>query len=267
MRLLKVPFTVLVLVVVLCIEPTLCSRVCSGRKDIFVAEGKNVTLQINETEVKEISWLQNGFHIASVVRGTLIVKTAKLRGRLNSTDQGSLMITHVRMKDQGEYTASVLKEEKDCIQLFGLKVYPKLLPKDIDISTQLSESGSCNLTCVVNKKKTKIFWTNESGNNTIVTDHYTLILDNTDPNSNYTCTAENPLTRISRSIQPWSACWEGETAISQPHQNGSNSSWIPIFIVVLIILLAFVLIKKKTQISGFLRKTKSDSSATSLSVV
>lgn len=259
MTLLRVPCTVIL--IALYIQPTLCSADCSDPLSISAAEGENVILHINETGVEEISWIQNGAHIASVLGKTFSVKDPKSRTRFQGTVQGSLKIVYVRMKDQGEYSASVTKEkEKDCVQIFTLKVYPKLLKEDIEIKVNVSGDETCNLTCTVNKPDVRISWNNQSENNTDVINP-TLQLYNIHPNDTYSCTAENPVIRISRSIQPWSFC-QKETGVHLAHQANSQSIWIPIVVVLMIILLpGALLIRKKIQDSGKTNKNPAASSS------
>ncbi|KAM3919059.1 SLAM family member 5-like [Leptodactylus fuscus] len=196
---------------ILYIQPTSCLQNCSTEVLIPTAEGDNVTLHVNETEVKEISWILRSHHIVTTKPGRqLEIKNFKLKKRLQGTDQGSLKIINVNIKDQGEYSATVFKEEeKQCVQNYKVTVFSKLLKKDITITVNVSGDNSCRLTCNVNKPDVTTFWSDQrSENNTVVRNH-TLELHNTHLNSSYKCIAESPVTRISTSIKPWTVCHKG----------------------------------------------------------
>ncbi|XP_044128698.1 SLAM family member 8-like [Bufo gargarizans] len=219
---------VLYIMIILYTESTLCSQVCSDIMTIAGSEGENVILDINETEVKEISWLLGRHHIVTTEPGKIIhVKKRKLSQRLEGTDQGSLKIINLHMEDQGNYSATVFKEkQKDCVQNFWVKVYPKLLKKDIEIKINVSETESCNmtLTCTANNPYVRISWRNQTEGYKVVRNH-TLNLNNIHPTTIYHCIAETPVIRISRSVRPWTFC-QKETAIGLAPRAGSPSIWI-----------------------------------------
>ncbi|CAN2390108.1 hypothetical protein PRIEUP_LOCUS144 [Pristimantis euphronides] len=227
-----------VIIAVLCIEPKSCNHACSNVVIVHAAVGEIVVLQINETEVKEISWTLGGNHIVTIESGKpAMVKDRKLEKRLLGSHQGSLKIMDVHMEDQGEYSATVFKEKiKDCVQHFRVKIYPKLSNKDIVIKSNVSGTKNCSvtLTCTVNKSDVTVFWSNQKENSTVIRDH-TITLSNTHPDSIYNCTAENPVIRTSRSITPWIFCQKG-TATSLLNPAGSHLSWIPIVVVMMFIL-------------------------------
>ncbi|KAM4013229.1 SLAM family member 5-like [Anomaloglossus baeobatrachus] len=228
MRCLRVLCTAFI--TILYIRHTLCRDVCSGLVKISATEGENITLTINETEVKEISWILGGFHIVTTKPGKECnVKNRKLIERLQGTDQGSLKINDVHKEDQGEYSATVIKEKNIfCLQHFDVKVYSKLLNMDIEIKT-VSASESCAVTCSVNYSDVTIFWSNTSE----VIKNPTLKLNDIQPNITYTCVAENPANKISRSIEPWILCQKvAERANILANRAESHSIWI--FIVVMI---------------------------------
>ncbi|XP_066465095.1 SLAM family member 9-like isoform X2 [Eleutherodactylus coqui] len=225
-------------ILLLILQKLLCSDTCSPEVPVHAAEGENVTLQINETEVKEISWLLGGHHIVTTKPGKpVIIKDRKLKQRLQGTDQGSLEIIDVYLEDQGEYSATVFKENNnDCVQHFRVNVYPKLLNEDIEIKSTVSGKEPCNvtLTCAVNRSDVTIFWSSQSESNTVIRDH-TLTLYNVHPNNTYSCTAENPAIKTSRSIKPWIFCLE-DTATYSFNLAGSHPIWTPVLVIMMFIV-------------------------------
>ncbi|KAG9468054.1 hypothetical protein GDO78_013838 [Eleutherodactylus coqui] len=167
----------------------------------------------------------------------VIIKDRKLKQRLQGTDQGSLEIIDVYLEDQGEYSATVFKEKNnDCVQHFRVNVYPKLLNEDIEIKSTVSGKEPCNvtLTCAVNRSDVTIFWSSQSESNTVIRDH-TLTLYNVHPNSTYSCTAENPAIKTSRSIKPWIFCLE-DTATYSFNLAGSHPIWTPVLVMMMFIV-------------------------------
>ncbi|XP_073493772.1 SLAM family member 6-like [Phyllobates terribilis] len=233
MRLLQVLCTVLI--TILYSRPTLCSDVCSGVLNIPATEGENIILPINETEVKEISWILGGYHIVTTKPGNeCSVKNRRLIERLQGTDQGSLKINDVRMEDQGEYSATVFKQKNNhCLQHFQVKIYPKLLNEDVEIKIKVSENKSCIFTCSVNNSDVTIFWSYQSERNTNIRNP-TLKLYDINPNSTYTCVAENPANRISRSIKPWILC-QKETDYSLVNQ-ANRANRVPTVVMIMCVL-------------------------------
>ncbi|KAG8560169.1 hypothetical protein GDO81_014822 [Engystomops pustulosus] len=203
-----------------------CRQICSEEIYIAAVEGEDVTLQINEIDVREISWLSGSSHIATSKPGQpLDVKYRKLKKRLQNSVKGSLKIIQVCMEDQGEYSANVIKEkDEECDQHFSIKVYPKLFIKDITIKSKKHDDESCSVTCNVNKPHVEIFWSNQT-NHTIAR-NVTLKLHDIVPNSTYTCSAENPVMKVSKSIRPWTSC-----------PRGSGSSFGPIWIPIIAIMM------------------------------
>ncbi|XP_075049368.1 SLAM family member 9-like isoform X2 [Mixophyes fleayi] len=224
-------------------------QVCKKLVHLSVEEGKNALLQINETEVEEISWILHTNHIATTMPDKPIsVKDRKLKRWLHSLTDGSLKMINVTRHNEGSYTANIFKKsEEHCTQRYRLKVYPRLSEQDVYISVNVSINETCGmtLTCTVNGSDVKIFW---SENGTAVTNR-TLNLYGIRPSISYKCIAKNPVSRVSKTVTPWTYCPE-ETNISQLQLSGSPGILTALLCIAVVIIagaifVAFTLVKKR----------------------
>ncbi|KAE8588493.1 hypothetical protein XENTR_v10022574 [Xenopus tropicalis] len=82
--------------------------------------------------------------------------------------------------------------------------------EDILIHHNVTGMGTCNitLTCAVAQPQVTVSWdeTNQIGTEV---EGDTLHIYNVDTNVTYSCTAQNPISRASRTINPWDLCYKG----------------------------------------------------------
>lgn len=84
-------------------------------------------LQVDETEITEISWVFKSAHIATTkLDNTIDIKNRNYKSKLYTENNGSLGIAKINMDDNGTYVASIFKKEDDaCKQSYDLTVYSK----------------------------------------------------------------------------------------------------------------------------------------------
>ncbi|XP_075463852.1 SLAM family member 9-like [Ascaphus truei] len=192
----------------------LCDVTCGDIRHVVGREGGDVTLQVDQTAIKDISWVQSKSlkHIATTKPDVSVdIRDRLYKERLYSWPNASLHITHLTSEDQGTYTADIRseKEENECTQLYDLRVYKKLSSEDINIHHQVTGSVTCNvtLTCTVSGPDVTRTWYDSNSREINVTNH-TLHVYNPDTHRNYTCTARNPVSYTSRTVIPWKYCEE-----------------------------------------------------------
>ncbi|KAE8588500.1 hypothetical protein XENTR_v10022580 [Xenopus tropicalis] len=98
----------------------------------------------------------------------------------------------------------------ECIHKYFLRVYKPVKAEDILIHHNVTGMGTCNitLTCAVAQPEVTVSWdeTNQIGTEV---EGDTLHIYNVVTNVTYSCTARNPISRASRSINPWDLCYKG----------------------------------------------------------
>ncbi|MEE6491483.1 hypothetical protein FKM82_016235 [Ascaphus truei] len=192
----------------------LCDVTCGDIRNVVGREGGEVTLQVNQTAITDITWIGCKIvkHIATTrPDGSVDIRDRQYKGRLYSRSDASLHITHLTSEDQGTYMGQIFSEEEEntCTQLYDLRVYKKLSTEDINIHHQVTGSETCNvtLTCTVSGSNVTRTWYDFNSREINVTNH-TLHVYNSDTNRSYTCTARNPVSDTSRTVIPWKYCEE-----------------------------------------------------------
>ncbi|XP_075463851.1 SLAM family member 9-like isoform X2 [Ascaphus truei] len=192
----------------------LCDVTCGDIRNVVGREGGEVTLQVNQTAITDITWIGCKIvkHIATTrPDGSVDIRDRQYKGRLYSWPDASLHITHLTSEDQGTYMGQIFSEEEEntCTQLYDLRVYKKLSTEDINIHHQVTGSETCNVTliCTVSGSDVTRTWYDFNSHEINVTNH-TLHVYNPDTNRSYTCTARNPVSDTSRTVIPWEYCEE-----------------------------------------------------------
>ncbi|KAE8588502.1 hypothetical protein XENTR_v10022582 [Xenopus tropicalis] len=179
--------------------------------EIIVGEGGEVILPV--LKGKTFDWrFDNGYQYRIFAKtkpdGTIWDIKEPFTGRLSSTENGSLIITNVTMKDPRTYVE--WSEWPDCMQKYFVRVYKPVEAEDILIHHNVTGMGTCNitLTCAVAQPHVNVSWdeTNQIGTEA---EGDTLHIYNVDSTVTYSCTAQNPISRASRSINPWDLCYKG----------------------------------------------------------
>ncbi|XP_072283601.1 SLAM family member 8 [Pyxicephalus adspersus] len=220
--------------------------------DVISAEERDVILTINEKDKREVFWIFSNNHIATTwLNGKIEIKNHRFTRRLLGMDGGSLKITQVTREDQGTYSADMFGSIGDDVVhwKFHLKVYPILQYYDINIHVNMISNETCSLalTCLTNLSNANVFWNDPKTNDTYIRDS-TLYLYDISPNITYTCTVENPVSNVSKTITPRNYCQEeGHTA----HQeiDGSAQKWIVFITIVafLIFIIPLILYYKRRR--------------------
>ncbi|XP_075048012.1 cell adhesion molecule CEACAM3-like isoform X2 [Mixophyes fleayi] len=98
---------------------------CGERRNVSGIEGGDVTLPVDQTEIRDISWVTDKRIIARTEPGKPVVVREKLyNGRLDVTADGSLIITNLSREDQGIYTADIQGQSSEqCTQIYYLTIY------------------------------------------------------------------------------------------------------------------------------------------------
>ncbi|PIO27175.1 hypothetical protein AB205_0038260, partial [Aquarana catesbeiana] len=99
---------------------------CAGQTNISSEEGAEVTLPVNLTVFESMTWVtvRDLVHFAvTKPRQPFVIQDDRYQGRLNSTTNGSLIITGLTREDQGTYGAYVVTPtSQQCAQLYNLRV-------------------------------------------------------------------------------------------------------------------------------------------------
>ncbi|XP_072284670.1 uncharacterized protein [Pyxicephalus adspersus] len=196
-----------------------------AERNITGAVGGDITFHVGHTGVRAIPWTFVGIEgaIATTIPGqppdTLNIQ---FEGRLNSTSDGSLTITKLKQEDQGTYRAQFGKQK--CF--YHLTVFSNLTDEDITISYSVINNFTCemNLTCSVNKSNVNITWRAKIRD--ILVTQNIVNVPSSDNDFTYQCTAKNPISVVSKSVQPWEYCKLDKT----PEEKSLNRSYIYIFI-------------------------------------
>ncbi|XP_075700656.1 SLAM family member 5-like, partial [Rhinoderma darwinii] len=193
------------------------------------AHDDNVTLRVYNKNLTDVTWLYNFNRIASTGPQTRIRVTGTYKEKLASGEDGSLIIMNLRQEDEGTYDASIkLRTEEMCTVHYQLHMYPKLSADDIKMEYTVSSHEPCHviLTCTTSGSNVTITWT---GGDINVTRN---IVNVTDPETRYTCTAQNPVSHSSKSITPRKYCEEGS------HSSIVYASMVVIIAAIIIISVA-----------------------------
>ncbi|XP_075047961.1 T-lymphocyte surface antigen Ly-9-like isoform X2 [Mixophyes fleayi] len=119
--------------VVLYLQKGVLGASCGERRNVSGIEGGDVTLPVDQTEIRDISWVIDTRLIATTEPGNPVVVKEKLyNGRLDVTADGSLIITNLSREDQGIYTADIQRQRSgQCTQIYYLTVYDEKFYKPL----------------------------------------------------------------------------------------------------------------------------------------
>ncbi|XP_041429552.1 uncharacterized protein LOC121397217 isoform X1 [Xenopus laevis] len=195
-------------------ESIVAQYFCVPGIEISVGEGEEVILPVLSGET--FDWrFDNGYQYKQFAKteagGKIWDIKDQFRGRLSSTENGSLIITNVTMNDPPTYVKWLDQSQwPDCIQKYYLRVYKPLEAEDILIHHNITGKGTCNitLTCAVTQSQVTVSWDETNQRDTEV-EGDTLHIYNVKSTVTYTCTAQNPISRTSKSINPWHLCYKG----------------------------------------------------------
>ncbi|XP_063295381.1 SLAM family member 5-like [Pelobates fuscus] len=213
----------------------LCTVLCGDKRTVIGAVGGDVILPVNLTGIKDISWVfvSGGNHFATTKPGGHIdIRYNRHKGRLYGTADGSLHFTKLTSEDQGEYRANILTDpgNKQCDQRYDLRVFRKLEDKDIEID-YIARNGTCVNTflCKIDVSDVTITWNSQSSSKINVTDGLLYV---SDTNASYTCTAQNPVSTISKTVNLEEYCnKEPEVTIYRPfHWTVANASRVALIV-------------------------------------
>ncbi|XP_041428552.1 uncharacterized protein LOC121396960 [Xenopus laevis] len=200
--------------------------------------------------MKEISWLyEQAIIVTTQQNGSLTVRSPRFRQRVYSGSAGSLIITELTKKDQGTYSANV---EGRCTD-FYLQVFKPLSAEDIQIHHRIINMENCSLTlsCNVTGPETRSFWENREASDGIK-GNITLHVIYTNASSKYTCTAQNQISRVSRSVIPWTLCREvsesNETRPETQYIRATLVVFVPCFIIISAIISVYVWARHRHQL-------------------
>ncbi|XP_063295392.1 SLAM family member 5-like [Pelobates fuscus] len=186
----------------------LCADLCGDKRKVFGAVSGEVVLPLNQTAIKDIAWVIANIHFATTrPDGEIDIRYNRYEGRLYGTADGSLNFTKLTSEDQGEYTAYILTgpKIKFCEQQYDLRIFRKLLSEDMEILPSVTRNGTCSviLFCMVNGSDVNITWISSNSTEINVVNGSLHI---TDTNNIFTCTAKNPVSTISRTVNPQRYC-------------------------------------------------------------
>ncbi|KAM4665064.1 uncharacterized protein O3C94_012980 [Discoglossus pictus] len=244
-----------ILIVIYFQRDILCKTDCGDPDHINGAEGGDIILQVDRTEIRDISWVLDNKHFATTeLGGKIRPRGIKLfEGRIYGTSDGSLNITKLSSRDQGIYTTNILITSGGApCKEYHLRVYRKLSEEDFWISSNNTNSNySVTLTCHVNESDVTISWNNISISDKLVTNH-TLHVSNENLNLSYTCTAKNPVSNVSRSITPWTLFGKAGDDKRMKNQRNHILHYITIdlsllFLLLLLLLVIYVIWRKKCK--------------------
>ncbi|KAM4013348.1 SLAM family member 5-like [Anomaloglossus baeobatrachus] len=215
----------------------LCARYMETTTVVGVLR-ENVTLNVHEKNVDDITWTYDQNRIAATGPQKPINVTRTYRGKLASDQNGSLIIMHLQQEDEGMYGASIKLRNGEMREAqYQLQVYQKLSVEDIKIEHNVSSHEPCdlNLTCTANGFDVIISWTSSGLN---VTSNVVNVR-NPGPETRYTCVAQNPISHPSKSVTPVDYCKKG------------NRRWIGgiVFLSVFIGIIVVIFIIFKTKLS------------------
>ncbi|XP_044128544.1 SLAM family member 5-like [Bufo gargarizans] len=205
---------------------TLCDRSCGERNHVIGAEGGDVLLQVDPDGVMgDITWFLSGNHFATSEPGKIIkIRDSRYKEKVDSTEDGSVLMKNLAKKDEGTYIASTLKStsgiEELCALIYDLRVYEMLSDDNIEIDYEVSSNETCNVTfiCTVRTSDVTITWESSTNNDVNVTSNVVHVQD-PDLKVIYTCTAWNPISSVSKSVTPWEYCKIGRQQISEDYKD------------------------------------------------
>ncbi|OCT69311.1 hypothetical protein XELAEV_18040626mg [Xenopus laevis] len=115
------------------------------------------------------------------------------------------------------------------------------------------ENCSLTLSCNVTGPETRSFWENREASDGIK-GNITLHVIYTNASSKYTCTAQNQISRVSRSVIPWTLCREvsesNETRPETQYIRATLVVFVPCFIIISAIISVYVWARHRHQLDA-----------------
>ncbi|XP_056401429.1 SLAM family member 5-like [Hyla sarda] len=185
-----------------------CADLCGETIVVNGMAGGNGTLQMSVKYIEDVTWIRSNNRIATTWPHNPIIVMSPYMGKLASDQDGSLIILNLHQEDEGTYDASIKLQTGDmCTQQYQIHVYQRLSDEDIKIRHNVFSQAPCRMTlaCAANGTDVTITWTS---NDTRVTNRAVNVTD-PDPKTQYTCTAENPVSNASKSITASEYCGKG----------------------------------------------------------
>ncbi|XP_055259611.1 T-lymphocyte surface antigen Ly-9 isoform X1 [Moschus berezovskii] len=171
--------------------------------------GGSVILSLNlsvDAEIEHIAWSgPNDVFALAFPGGKILFIDKSYQGRINITENNSLSINKLTMKDAGSYKARInRKDSEDINEKFILYIYEQLQEPQVTIhSVNVSENASCTITLVCSVEgpgeDVQYKWTSRDPRASESWGHPTLTISwlPCDTDLPYTCTAKNPVSQSS----------------------------------------------------------------------
>ncbi|XP_066895619.1 T-lymphocyte surface antigen Ly-9 isoform X4 [Kogia breviceps] len=182
--------------------------------------GGSVILSLNisvDTEIEHIVW--SGPQVALALadaRGKIIFIDKSYQGRINVTQNNSLSINKLTLKDAGSYKAQINQKNSEVTtsEKFTLSIYEQLQEPRVTMkSVNMSENTSCNITLVCSVKgageDVQYYWTSRDPHASESWRGPSLTISwlPCDPDLPYICRAKNPVSQSSSSpVHAWQFC-------------------------------------------------------------
>ncbi|XP_077319573.1 uncharacterized protein LOC143942193 [Lithobates pipiens] len=240
------------------------SEAQSVKEDVSGAVGGAVTLHLCYTGAKSIAW--------NLVKGARAIARTKPQespeiddsnyvGRLNSTPDGSLIITELRLEDQGIYKAQSLIDQETKICHYHLTVFSNLTAENVTINPNVTDNKTCevSLTCLVDsvdETNVNIIWRSLNISNVNQTENVVFVPPS-NVNFTYICTAKNPVSNVSKNVVPW-LLYCNHTHNYSPTENSISTQTKTIIIITVFIGIA-VFVATLLLIPWFVEKLKKKS--------
>ncbi|XP_054852526.1 T-lymphocyte surface antigen Ly-9-like isoform X2 [Eublepharis macularius] len=209
--------------------------------------GGSVTFHLKTSkQFTSITWLRtvqdNPVHFASLDLEAdrpchIKVILPKFERRLNvSRDCKNLQISKLTQDDSGRYRAQIGEDGEN----FRLKVYKHLLESDLEVQCEKNaplsgENYTLQLNCSAGKWGDGVNYTWTSTSKNIKSSSSVIQNDFQDSDTNYTCTAKNPVSNASKTVSIEQAC-DGQG--NQQEGSSASEKVIPVVIVLIIVIIA-----------------------------
>ncbi|XP_019788011.1 T-lymphocyte surface antigen Ly-9 isoform X5 [Tursiops truncatus] len=182
--------------------------------------GGSVILSLNisvDAEIEHITWSgpQQALALADA-SGKIILIDKSYQGRINVTQDNSLSINKLTLKDAGSYKAQINQKNSKVTtsEKFTLSIYEQLQEPRVTMkSVNMSENASCNITLVCSVKgageDVQYYWTSRDPHASESWGGPSLTISwlPCDPNLPYICRAKNPVSQSSsRPVHAWQFC-------------------------------------------------------------
>ncbi|XP_022415390.1 T-lymphocyte surface antigen Ly-9 isoform X6 [Delphinapterus leucas] len=182
--------------------------------------GGSVILSLNisvDMEIEHVTWSgpQEALALA-YARGKIILIDKSYQGRINVTQNNSLSINKLTLKDAGSYKAQINQKNSEVTtsEKFTLSIYEQLQEPRVTMkSVNMSENASCNITLVCSVKgageDVQYYWTSRDphASESWGGPSLTIFWLPCDPNLPYICRAKNPVSQSSsRPVHAWQFC-------------------------------------------------------------